>query len=74
MRRFVLAAFLLALAAPAPASAARFAVGVEEGADSRAVAKRIEARTGLQVSRIGPIALSLRAPDGAPLRSVPGVA
>lgn len=74
MKRLVLAAFLLALAAPAPASAARFAVGVEKGADSRVVAKRIEARTGLHVSRFGPIALSLRAPDARAVRTVPGVA
>ena len=74
MKRLVLAVFVLALAAPTPASAARFAVGVEKGADSRAVAKRIEARTGLHVSRFGPIALSLRAPDARGLRTVPGVA
>ena len=74
MRRLGLAVFLLALAAPAPASAARFAVGVERGADSRVVAKRIETRTGLHVSRFGPIALSLRAPDARSLRTVPGVA
>jgi len=74
MRRLGLAVFLLALAAPGPASAARFAVGVERGADSRVVAKRIEARTGLHVSRFGPIALSLRAPDARGLRTVPGVA
>jgi subtilisin family serine protease len=74
MRRLALASFLLVLALPAPASAARFAIGVEKGADSRAVAQRIEASTGLQVSRIGPIALAVRAPDGASLRSVQGVA
>jgi subtilisin family serine protease len=74
MRRLALAVFVLALAAPAPASAARFAVGVKKGADSRVVAKRIEDRTGLHVSRFGPIALSLRAPDARALRTVPGVA
>jgi subtilisin family serine protease len=74
MRRLALAVFVLALASPAPASAARFAVGVEKGADSRAVAKRIEARTGRHVSRFGPIALSLRGPDARGLRTVPGVA
>ena len=74
MRRFALAVFVLALASPAPASAARFAVGVEQGADSRVVAKRIEARTGRHVSRFGSIALSLRAPDARALRTVPGVA
>jgi subtilisin family serine protease len=74
VRRLALAAFLVALAAPAPASAARFAVGVERGADTRVVAKRIEARTGLHVSRFGEIALSLRAPDARAVRTVPGVA
>jgi subtilisin family serine protease len=74
MRRIAVAAFVVALAAPAPASAARFAVGVERGADTRVVAKRIEARTGLHVSRFGSIALSLRTPDARPLRTVPGVA
>jgi subtilisin family serine protease len=74
MRRLALAVFLLALAAPAPASAARFAVGVERGADSRVVAKRIEARTGLHVSRFGEIALSLHAPDARAVRAVQGVA
>jgi Subtilase family len=74
MRRLALAVFVIALAAPAPASAARFAVGVKKGADSRVVAKRIEARTALHVSRFGPIALSLRAPDARGLRTVPGVA
>ena len=74
MRRFVLAIFVLALAAPGSASAARFAIGVEKGADSRAVAERIELRTGNQVSRIGPFALSVRAADAAGLSSVTGVA
>ena len=74
MRRLALATFVLALAAPGSASAARFAIGVEDGADSRAVAQRIEARTGSKVSRIGPFALSVRAPDAASLSSVTGVA
>jgi subtilisin family serine protease len=74
MRRLALAAFLVALAAPAPVSAARFAVGVERGAEARVVAKRIEARTGLHVSRFGEIALSLRAHDARAVRTVPGVA
>jgi subtilisin family serine protease len=74
MRRLVLATFVLALAAPGSASAARFAIGVGDGADSRAVAQRIEARTGSRVSRIGPFALSVRAPNAASLSSVTGVA
>ena len=63
-----------ALVAPGSASAARFAIGVEDGANSRAVAQRIEARTGSPVSRIGPFALSVRAPNNASLSSVTGVA
>jgi subtilisin family serine protease len=74
MRRLALAAFLAALVAPGSASAARFAIGVEDGANSRAVAQRIEARTGSPVSRIGPFALSVRAPNNASLSSVTGVA
>jgi thermitase len=74
MRRLVLATFVVALAAPGSASAARFAIGVEKGADSRAVAQRIEAHTGNRVSRIGPFALSVRAPDAAGLSAVTGVA
>jgi subtilisin family serine protease len=74
MRRLALATFLVALAAPGSASAARFAIGVEDGADSRAVAQRIEAQTGSRVSRIGPFALSARAPNAGSLSSVIGVA
>jgi thermitase len=74
MRRLVVATFVIALAAPGSASAARFAIGVEKGADSRAVAQRIEAHTGNRVSRIGPFALSARAPDAAGLSAVTGVA
>jgi subtilisin family serine protease len=74
MRRLALAAFVLALAAPGSASAARFAIGVGDGADTRAVAQRIEAQTGRKVSRIGPFALSVRTPNAASLSSVTGVA
>jgi subtilisin family serine protease len=74
MRRLALASFLLALVAPGPASAARFAVGLETGADSRPAAQRIEALTGHAVSRIGPFALSVRAPRAGALSSVRGVA
>ena len=52
MRRIALAAFLLALVAPAPASAARYAVGLHKDASPRLVAQRIEARTGRRVSEI----------------------
>jgi subtilisin family serine protease len=73
MRPLALLAFLFALAAPGSASAARFAIGVERGTDSRAVVQRIETRTGNRVSRIGPFALTVRAPSAAGLSSVNGV-
>ena len=74
MRRLALTVFVLGLVLPAPASAARFAIGVEKGADSRAVARRIEARTGLYVSSYGSFALAVRAKDATSLSTVPGVA
>ena len=61
MRRLALAAFLLALVAPAPAGAARFAVGLQRDASPRLVAQRIEARTGRRVSEIPPFALTVTA-------------
>jgi hypothetical protein len=74
MRRLALAVFVLGLALPAPASAARFAIGVEKGADSRAVARRIEARSGLHVARYGSLALAVHAKDATALSTVRGVA
>jgi thermitase len=73
MKRLVLAAFLLALAAPAPAGAARYAVGLQKDASARFVAQRIEARTGRRVSHIPPFALTVRAADAGALRSIRGV-
>jgi hypothetical protein len=73
MRRLALAAFLLALAAPAPASAARYAVGLQKDVSPRLVAQRIEARTGRRVSQIPPFALTVTAPDAHGLRSIRGV-
>ncbi len=74
MRRLVLASFLLLLAAPAPANAARFAIGIQKGADGRVVARHVEAVTGQSVTRIGPFALSVRAPREGALSAVDGVA
>jgi subtilisin family serine protease len=74
MRRFVLAAFLLALAAPGPASAARFAIGVQKGEPADAVAKRIEAQTVRPVSAIGDVALAVRAQSARGLAGIRGVA
>jgi len=73
MRRLALGAFLLALALPAPAGAARFAVGLKKDASADLVAQRIEARTGRRVSHIPPFALTVRAADAGALRSIRGV-
>jgi subtilisin family serine protease len=73
MKRLAFASFLVALVLPAPASAARFAVGVQKGSSARAVAKRIESRTGNTVSSIGPLALVVRAASARGLASTRGV-
>ena len=73
MRRLALAAFVLALAAPGQAGAARYAVGLERDASPQLVAQRIEARTGRRVSHIPPFALTVRAADADALRSIRGV-
>ena len=72
MKRLVLAAFVLALAVPAQASAARFAIGVQKGADERAVAREVQAVTGEPVTKIGPFALSVRAQHAGELLSLNG--
>jgi hypothetical protein len=72
MKRLVLAAFVLALAVPAQASAGRFAIGIQKGADERAVAREVQAVTGQPVTKIGPFALSVRARHARELAAVPG--
>lgn len=74
MRRLALAVFFLALVAPAPAMAARYAVGLQKGASPQLVAQRIEARTGRRVSTIAPFALTVDAGAARRLASIPGVA
>ena len=74
MRKLVFALAGLALALPAPAVAARFAVGVERGFSAERVAERIEAKTGRRPSTIGPFALAVDARTSAGLESVRGVA
>jgi hypothetical protein len=76
VRRAALVGCALALAAPGPAAAARFAVGLEPGSDQDAVAARVEAQTGTAVStELAPMrALLVSAPRGAGLRQLPGVA
>lgn len=73
MRRLALAVFLLALAAPAPAMTARYAVGLQKGASPRLVGQRIEARTGRRVSKIAPFALAVDSPSARGLGSIRGV-
>ena len=56
MRKLVILAAGLALALPAPAAGARFALGVERGFSAERVADRVEAATGRPVTVIGPFA------------------
>ena len=72
MKRLLLAAFVLALAVPAQASAGRFAIGIEKGADEQAVARHVQAVTGEPVTKIGPFALSVRARHSGELLGVAG--
>jgi subtilisin family serine protease len=72
MKRLLVASFLLALAVPAQASAARFAVGIQKGADEQSVARRVQAVTGQPVTKIGAFALSVRARHAGELASVNG--
>ena len=74
MRRLALAVFLVALAAPAPAVAARFAVGLQKGASPQLVGRQLEARTGHRVSTIAPFALVVDAASARGLGSIGGVA
>src|SRR5512132_713736 len=72
MKRILLASFLLALAVPAQASAGRFAIGIQKGADEQSVARRVQAVTGQPVTKIGAFALSVRARHASELASVKG--
>lgn len=74
MSRLVLASFVLALVVPAQASAARFAIGIQKGADEQTVARQVQAVTGQPVTKIGAFALSVRARHAGDLRSVKGAA
>jgi subtilisin family serine protease len=72
MKRLLLTAFLLALALPAQASADRFAIGIQKGADEREVARQVHAVTGQPVTKIGAFALSVRARHAGELGSIRG--
>jgi subtilisin family serine protease len=74
MRRLVVVLIGVALALPATAEAARFAVGVAPGADAEALAAALSARTGGTASVIGPFAVALSAPNVRGVSSLPGVA
>ena len=74
MRRATLAAVALALVAPSPAVADRYAVGLERGASPAAVAERVRQASGGTVSTIPPFALTLQARSARGVQGVPGVA
>ncbi|TML15808.1 MAG: hypothetical protein E6G31_03155 [Actinobacteria bacterium] len=73
MKRLLLASFVVALAVPAQASAARFAIGIQKGADEQSVARRVRAVTGQPVTKIGAFAVSVRARHAGELASVKGM-
>src|SRR3954453_20907775 len=73
MRRLVLAALVLLVVAPGSAQAARFSIGLQNGAAADEVAHRVQTATGHPVTRIGSFALSVQARDATRLRSVRGV-
>jgi subtilisin family serine protease len=66
-------AAILALAVPAPAAAARFAVGLDRDADRAEVARDLRAVTGGKVSPLAPFGLILQAPAARGASAVPGV-
>ena len=70
----VLAVAAAALALPGAADAARFAVGVEPGADRAALAEALESRTGGTVEPLAPFALVLQASEARGVADFPGVA
>jgi subtilisin family serine protease len=73
VKRLLLASFVVALAVPAQASAARFAIGIQKGADEQSVARRVRAVTGQPVTKIGAFAVSVRARHAGELASVKGM-
>lgn len=73
MRR-LLAVCVLALAVPGAADAARFAVGLEPGADRAELVQALERRTGGTVTPLTPFAVELEAERAAPAVGVAGVA
>lgn len=76
MIRLTAAAFVAALLFAAPAQAARFAVGVRQGASISTVSAAVERATGARVDRslgkLGAVVVETHSARG--LRSIPGVA
>jgi len=72
--RPVFAAAALALALPAGADAARFAVGVAPGANVERLGAAVEWRTGGTVEPLAPFAFVLEARDARGIARLPGVA
>jgi subtilisin family serine protease len=73
MRR-LFAVAVLALALPGAADAARYAVGVEPGADRAELVRALEARTGGTVEPLAPFAVVLKAREARGVARLPGVA
>lgn len=71
--KLVMLAAGLALALPTPATAARFALGVDRGFSAERVADRVEAATGRPVTVIGPFAVAVDVPSVKGLATVRGV-
>ena len=73
MRRLLVLGAGLALMLPAPATAARFALGVDQGCSAQRVADRVEAATGRPVTVVGPFAVAVDVPTARGLAGVNGV-
>jgi subtilisin family serine protease len=73
LRRLLPFLVVLVLAAPAPAAAGRFAVGLERGADRAEVARELREATGGKVTPLAPFGFVLRAPTARGAAAIAGV-
>ena len=73
MTKLVVLVAGLALALPAQAAGARFALGVEGGYSAERVADRVEAATGRPVTVVGPFAVAVDVPSARGLAALSGV-
>ena len=73
MKKLLVLVAGVALALPAQAAGARFALGVEGGFSAERVADRVEAATGRPVTVIGPFAVAVDIPSARGLAAVSGV-